>query len=75
MVIHSRCLVQVMFAWSMTNGWTFPFNFYFVFVLMSVITLFILALSFFLQPSLNTPKPLPSEERKEEGGRRISSSS
>lgn len=50
--------VQVMFAWSMTSGMVFPFNFYFVFVLMSVITVFILGLSFLLQPSLNMPKPM-----------------
>lgn len=51
---------SVMFAWSMTSGMVFPFNFYFVFVLMSVITVFILGLSFLLQPSLNTPKLMPT---------------
>jgi hypothetical protein len=44
----------------MTSGMVFPFNFYFVFVLMSVITVFILGLSFLLQPSLNTPKLMPT---------------
>jgi hypothetical protein len=53
-------LLQVMFAWSMTSGMVFPFNFYFVFVLMSVVTLFILGLSFLLSQSLNTPKTMPS---------------
>eukprot|EP01127_Copromyxa_protea_P019243 TRINITY_DN6198_c1_g1_i1.p1 TRINITY_DN6198_c1_g1~~TRINITY_DN6198_c1_g1_i1.p1 ORF type:complete len:468 (-),score=53.40 TRINITY_DN6198_c1_g1_i1:95-1498(-) len=61
-----------LFAWSLTNGMSFPFNNWLLFCVQAILLLWLVGYSFFLSPSLNAPKvvtkdiPLQTKTEKDD---------
>lgn len=57
-------LAGTLFAWSIEPGRSFPFNSFFVFIVMAFLTLLLFFYSFLLSPELDKPFIEPVDERE-----------